>query len=354
MGQRWARRDPLRADDGIRTRDPHLGKVMLYQLSHVRVPAACDAVRQRRLADPTDGSNSGPNYGCAAPEPLEPALGGLKVSIMRVTVNGELIDPAAPALSMLDHGFIVGDGVFETVKVVDNEPFALTRHLRRLAGSARGLGLPEPEPGDARAAIKVTLDAEKLPLGRMRITYTGGVSPLGSGRPAVIEPTLVVAVEPCLPPTPSTCAVTVPWRRNEHGALTGLKTTSYAENVVALAYAVERDATEAIFANTAGNLCEGTGSNVFCVLDGVVVTPPLASGCLDGITRQLVMEWYDVQERDLTMLELADADEVFLTSTPRDVQWVSILDGRELGGKAPITAAVAAQWAVRAAADIDP
>ena len=83
----------------------------------------------------------------------------------------------------------------------------------------------------------------------------------------------------------------VPWVRNERSAVAGLKTTSYAENVVALAYAKERGAIEAVFANTRGELCEGTGSNVFVVRDGVVWTPPLDSGCLAGITRALAVEW---------------------------------------------------------------
>ena len=84
--------------------------------------------------------------------------------------------------------------------------------------------------------------------------------------------------------------VVVPWPRNERSAVAGLKTTSYAENVVALAHATERGAGEAIFANLAGNLCEGTGSNVFVGVDGRLVTPPLSSGCLAGITRELVLE----------------------------------------------------------------
>src|SRR5690606_36162816 len=106
------------------------------------------------------------------------------------------------------------------------------------------------------------------------------------------SPTLLVAVAE-MPERPETTAVvTVPWTRNERGALTGLKTTSYAENVRALAYAAERGCSEAIFGNTVGDLCEGTGSNIFVVVDGRLLTPPLSSGCLAGITRALVLEWY--------------------------------------------------------------
>ncbi len=114
------------------------------------------------------------------------------------------------------------------------------------------------------------------------------------------------------PAAPTTKVVTVPWPRNERGALAGLKTTSYAENVVALAYAQERGASEAIFANLAGHLCEGTGSNVFYVVDGELRTPTLAAGCLAGISRALLLEWYGGREVDEPVEVLAEAEEVFL------------------------------------------
>ena len=91
----------------------------------------------------------------------------------------------------------------------------------------------------------------------------------------------------------------VPWPRNELGALSGLKTTSYAENVRALAYAAERGGSEAIFANTAANLCEGTGTNIFVVAGGRLITPPLSAGCLAGVTRALVLEWVGAAEEDM-------------------------------------------------------
>jgi branched-chain amino acid aminotransferase len=272
---------------------------------------------------------------------------------MRAWCNGELVEPTAPALSVLDHGLTVGDGVFEAVKVVDNAPFALTRHLRRLTRSARGLGLPEPDQDLIRQAIKATLADQDLEFGLVRITYTAGISPVGSQRDTE-SPTTVVIAKPNTPPGRRTSVVTVPWPRNERGALAGLKTTSYAENVVALAHAAKHDATEAIFPNTVGNLCEATGSNVFCVFDGVVTTPPLSAGCLAGITRELVIEWCDVHERDISMAEIEEADEVFLTSTIRDVQSVTRLDGRSLGKKMPVTKAVAEEWARGEAQDIDP
>ena len=273
---------------------------------------------------------------------------------MRAWVNGALLeDPGAPALLVMDHGFTVGDGVFEAVKILQGRPFALTRHLDRLCVSAQGLGLPKPDLEEVHRAIAAVLAAEPLPLGRLRITYTGGVAPLGSGRGSS-PPTLVVVVAPLTPRHDQATVVTVPWPRNERGAIAGLKTTSYAENVVALAYAGERGAGEAVFANTVGDLCEGTGSNVFYVVAGELRTPTLASGCLAGVTRALLVEWCAVREVDEPVSVLERADEVFLASTTRDVQSVRRCDGRDLGPPGPVTVEAAATWREHEAADLDP
>jgi branched-chain amino acid aminotransferase len=274
---------------------------------------------------------------------------------VKVWINGELLEPNEARVSVFDHGLTVGDGVFETCKVVDGTPFGLTRHLHRLAASARGMELPRPDLDLVRRAVVQTLGAAgDLPRGRLRITYTAGVAPLGSGR-GVGEPSLVVAVARQSPwPSSETVAV-VPWRRNEHGATTGVKTVSYAENVVALTYARRRGATEALFANTAGELCEGTGTNVFVVLDGRVATPPLSSGCLAGVTRALLLEWCDVEETRLPIDALAEADEVFLTSSTRDVQPVRAIDDRVLDEvPGPQTRLVAKVFAERSAENPDP
>ena len=273
---------------------------------------------------------------------------------MRIWVNGALQESGQAAVSVLDHGITVGDGIFETVKAVEGRPFALGRHLDRLERSARGLGLPAPDRESVRRACAEVLDANPAPLGRLRITYTGGLGPLGSDR-GDHGPTLIVALGEVARRPDAAPVVTVPWTRNEHSAVAGLKTTSYAENVVALARAHEYGASEAILGNTAGRLCEGTGSNVFVVLDGRIVTPPLSSGCLAGVTRALVLQWLEAAEEDLPLSVLQRADEVFLTGTLRDVQGVSRVDDRELpGAPGPVTAKVMAVFAERAAAEMEP
>ncbi|MFD9692835.1 aminotransferase class IV [Kitasatospora sp. NPDC059146] len=268
-------------------------------------------------------------------------------------VNGTLVDSAHAAVSVLDHGLTTGDGVFETMKSVDGRAFAVTRHLDRLTRSARGLGLPDPDHAVVREACAQVLAANPAPLGRLRVTYTGGDAPLSSER-GTTGPTLVVGFNAIGPRPDETAVAVVPWRRNEHSAVAGLKTTSYAENVVALAAAHRTGASEALFANTAGRLCEGTGSNVFVVLGGRLLTPPLASGCLAGITRQLVVDWCGAEEADLPLGVLEEAEEIFLTSTTRDVQAVTRVDDRRLPGTGPVTAKAMAVFAERSGDDLDP
>jgi branched-chain amino acid aminotransferase len=271
-----------------------------------------------------------------------------------VWINGTLVPDDEARISVFDHGLVTGDGVFETIKVVNGVPFALTRHLARLGRSAAGLGLAAPDLDGIRAGAMAVVESSNLHLARMRITVTGGIAPLGSERSG--SPlTVIVALAEAKPPAPWCDVVTVPWPRNEHGALSGLKTTSYGENVRALAYAGEHGGSEAIFANTAGNLCEGTGTNVFIVSEGRLLTPPLSAGCLAGVTRALVIEWAGASEQDVPLSALAGADEAFLTGTTRDVQPIRWVDGGALAAApGPVTRKAAEVFAMRAAESPDP
>jgi branched-chain amino acid aminotransferase len=276
---------------------------------------------------------------------------------MSLWVNGALVAEDAPVVRADDHGLVVGDGVFETCAVVDGVPFALTRHLRRLHESAAGLGLGVDEDMVRRGIDAVPANTPAR--ARLRITVTGGPSPYGSDRGAA-PPTVLVATGPLHEWPPTADVALVPWTRNERAATAGLKTTSYADNVVALGWAHERGAAEALFANSRDEVCEGTGSNVFYEHEGRLCTPPLSSGCLGGITRELVIEWLraegeDVAESAQPVDVLRTSREAFLTSSTRGVQAIRALDSVAYAdAPGPLTRRAAEVFERRASADPDP
>lgn len=279
-------------------------------------------------------------------------------SLPRVWVGGDLVDPTGPSISALDHAVTVGDGVFETAKIDRGQPFALSRHHARLQRSAAGLGLPPVDLAFVAKGIDAVLEGEPIDFGRLRYSVTGGVGPLGSDR-GEADLTYVVLAGPQARPPASGALTVVPWTRNERSPVAGLKTTSYAENVVALARAKQVGAIEAVFGNTRGELCECTGSNVFVVVDGEVSTPPVDSGLLPGITRELVVEWarlggIPVREQALPLSVLHEADEVFITSSTKDVLPIASIDDRLLPEDRPVTARLADLFRTNAARDSDP
>lgn len=276
-----------------------------------------------------------------------------------VWVDGRVLDAGEAVVNPLDHGLSVGDGVFETLKMVGRTPFAFGRHLARLRRSLSVLGLTLPLDDaavrDAAAELINAATATGAMPGRLRITVTAGPGPLGSARSAT-PPTVIIAAAPATPWPPTERIMRVPWVRNERSAVAGAKTTSYAENVVALAHAKRHGAGEAIFANTVGALCEGTGTNIFLGREGHLFTPALATGCLAGVTRELVCALVDVdQTTPLTLADLGTADEVFLTSSTRDVHPVSHVDDVAVpSAPGPLTAAAATAFAELAHRDLDP
>ncbi|MDY7105238.1 MAG: aminotransferase class IV [Actinomycetota bacterium] len=271
-----------------------------------------------------------------------------------VWLDGRLLPAAEAAIATTDRGLTVGDGVFETMLVIDGRAFALRRHLERLAASADALGITTPAPGELRTAVEELLTATGPAAGRVRLTATAGPGSVGTARHGGVPTVLVTATDRPTYPATSTVAV-VRWTRNERDATAGVKTTSYAGNVRALAAAHGAGADEALFANTSGALCEGTGTNVFVVRDGRLCTPPLSSGCLPGVTRALVLELTDAVEADLAPDDLRRADEAFLTSTTRGVHPIAAVDGSSLvEAPGPITKAAAEAYAELQARDLDP
>ena len=250
---------------------------------------------------------------------------------MKVWLDGQLVDEQAARVSAFDHGFLLGDGVFETLRVYAGEPFALDEHLARLHSSAAVMGIPVPD--DLHAAARDVLRANELSEARMRITLTSGSGPAGLARGAV-SPTALVVTMPLTAWPPVSTAIVSRFRRDERSPLAGAKTTSLAQSVVALTEARDAGADEALVLNIAGNLCEATTANVFLVRDGIAATPPIDAGCLAGITRAHVLE-LGAEERTMSPDDLLHADEAFLTSSTREVQPLVAIDGRRVGTGEP-------------------
>jgi branched-chain amino acid aminotransferase len=271
-------------------------------------------------------------------------------------INGELLEDDAATISVRDHGLVVGDGVFETILISAGQPFALRRHLDRLERSLAGLLIEGVERKEVERAIALVCASERLERGRLRLTVTSGRGPLGSSRGGE-RPSIVVSAEPALL-EPPTCRVAVmDFTRNEHGALTSLKTTSYAENALALELAHHVGADEAIFANTAGMLCEGTGSNVFVVIDGALITPPLSSGCLAGTTRELLIEHGFGSEATIPIEQFSPrhCEEAFIASSVRGVQAIAAIGSEHFAhAPGPVTEEAMAFWADLLKGNADP
>lgn len=263
---------------------------------------------------------------------------------MFLWLNGSIQSVNEARLSPLDHGLLVGDGVFETLVVRGGRPFAAHEHYERLVHSCKATGLNGITEAVFNESIQEVMRANDLQDARVRVTLTSGEGPLGSER-GLEQGTVLVVATPLKPWPPTEKVCLVPWTRNTRSALAGVKSVSYGENVRALMYAKDRGCGEALFVNELDQLCEGTGSNVFVVTDGRLLTPPLSSGCLAGITRQLVLQacvqaGISCVEEPLPGAVLNTCDEAFLTSSTRDVHPIARVNERVLNAPGPITVAV--------------
>lgn len=258
---------------------------------------------------------------------------------MRVWLNGSLIAEEEACISPLDHGLLLGDGVFETLRCYGGRPFALREHLERLAAGADVLGIGLPALDELERGAAALIAAEGLSDARLRITVTSGSGPPGLARGRG-RPTVLLTASPLKEWPATATALLSPWAHDERSPLAGVKTIARAESVVALMHVRSRGADEALFLNGSGNLCEATTANVFVVREGRVETPALTSGCLAGITRERVLRLcaelgFEGAESELSSDALSGADELFLTSSTREVQPLVRLDGRPVGGGEP-------------------
>ena len=215
---------------------------------------------------------------------------------------------------------LTGQGVFETILIKDQVPQFLDLHLARLRDSSEILGIPLPNSDVVVAGIKQLLLLHQGELGRLRITLYGGV-PI---------PQLMLSLVGVIPSLGNVSVNISPWMLNENSAITGAKSASYAENVVALERAKDSGFTETLFFNNAGQLAEAATSNIVIVVDGEAITPPLSSGCLPGITRQVLLEVGAMKEVSIDSGLLERASAAALLSSLRGVQPINVLGRREL------------------------
>ncbi|MGI6247711.1 MAG: aminotransferase class IV [Pseudochelatococcus sp.] len=241
-------------------------------------------------------------------------------------LDGSLIDGAQKALALDDRGFLLGDGLYETIRIAQGRVQQAGRHLARLAHGASVIGLPMPT-ADIAAAMAAVIAANALQAGSLRLTLTRGSGPRGLLPPQAPSPTLLIAAFPAAPPAaPARVIMATRTRRNEHSPLAGIKSLNCLDGIIARLEARDLNADDALLPNTAGRIAEATAANVFALIGGEWLTPPVTEGALPGITRARILE-AGGREAPLTLHDLMPADEIALTSS------LGIRPVRELAGK---------------------
>lgn len=269
---------------------------------------------------------------------------------MKIYLNGELVDKEKAVISVFDHGFLYGDGVFEGIRSYNGCVFRLKEHLVRLYESAHSIMLDiGMDMEQMQEAVVKTLRANKIKDGYIRLVVSRGVGDLGldpnkcSNGPTVIIIAATITLYPEEYYKNGLKIITVPTTRNLPGALNPqIKSLNYLNNVLAKIEAVNNGFHEAIMLNAQGYVAECTGDNVFIVKNNVLITPPVWAGALKGITRDAVMDvavkaGLTVKEEVLSRHELFVADECFLTGTAAELIPVVDIDGRKIGNGRPGT-----------------
>jgi branched-chain amino acid aminotransferase len=273
-------------------------------------------------------------------------IGGF-VMALKIWLDGKLVDEADAKVSVFDHGLLYGDGIFEGIRVYDGRVFELEAHLHRLYESAKMIRLEIPlDKDELAAAMKKTVEANGITDGYIRLVVTRGVGNLGLN-PFVCKKSGLIVIADQIQPYAEELyetgmkVISATTVRNHPLALPPqLKSLNYLNNIMAKLEALNSGAAEAIMYNHEGYVAEATVDNVFIVRDGVIYTPPVAAGALEGITRNLVIrlarqENLEVVEKNLTRCDLYVCDEFFLTGTAAEIIGVVEIDGRTVGDGKP-------------------
>jgi branched-chain amino acid aminotransferase len=247
----------------------------------------------------------------------------------KIHLNGRLVESSAARIDPADRGLLLADGLFETLRVYGGKAFQLEAHLARLAAGAAALGIPLSAAADIAAAVAETLTVNEEREASLRITLTRGSGQRGLLPPADPAPTFMIASRPFVAPPPLAMTAHIATiRRNEHSPLSRLKSLAYLDNVLALREAASAGCDEALMLNTAGRLAGGCRSNLFLVLKGRLVTPPVSEGVLAGIARQTIVDiaaaaGIPVSEAPLALADVEQASEALICNSLLEVQALS-------------------------------
>ena len=276
----------------------------------------------------------------------------------KVYINGKLLPKEQATVSVFDHGLLYGDGVFEGIRVYSGKVFLLKDHIDRLYESARAIRLEIPMPkSDMTAAVVSTVDANGIKDGYVRLVITRGAGTLGLDPRKTSDPQVIIIADTISLYPPEMYAqglklITASTIRNHPQALSArIKSLNYLNNIMAKIEGTDAGCVEALMLNHKGEVAECTGDNIFIVSRGVLKTPSVDAGILEGVTRNAVIRLakeagVPVEETTLTRHDLYIADECFLTGTAAEVIPAVSLDGRQIGdGKpGPITKELLARF----------
>jgi branched-chain amino acid aminotransferase len=269
-------------------------------------------------------------------------------SSMLVYINGHFVPKEEATVSVFDHGFLYGDGIYETMRAYNGEPFLLARHMERLTHSAKAISLALPMPlGGIEKALKETLRINTLTEAYVRLHISRGPGEIGLDPALCPEPTMVIMAKqfkdyPAEHYERGVSVAIVKTRRNYPLALDpSIKGTNFLNNILAKIESVRAGAYEGIMLNWEGFVAEGTICNVFMVKSGMLLTPALSIGILEGVTRGLVLDLArhirtPAQEAAFRPQELMDADECFITNSTIEVMPVTIIDASRLETASPV------------------
>jgi len=266
---------------------------------------------------------------------------------LKIWMNGKLVDESEAVVSVFDHGLLYGDGVFEGIRVYGQKVFELEAHIDRLYKSARAIRLDIPQDAETLSEnVRKTVAANNINDGYIRLLATRGVGTLGLN-PLICKKCQIIIIAATIQLYPPELyesglkVISANTVRNHPLSISPqIKSLNYLNNILAKLEALDRDMLEAIMYNHQGYVAEATGDNVFIVRAGTIITPPISSGSLPGITRGVVIKLaresgYEVLEQNTTRYDLYAADEIFLTGTAAEVIGVVEIDGRQVGSGRP-------------------